>query len=175
MRMRPTAGFTLIELMVTIAIAVILVSLAAPSFRSYNVKKKVEGTLAELASDIQFARSEAVSRNQTVRMTLGTNCYSIHPAVGSSATSGCVVTGTDIRTVRVNDSSSVVVAANGGLTAIDFDSVRGTASFAPTATEGLINVTSTGISSAFNFRARVTEFGRVQICTSNNVAGYSSC
>jgi type IV fimbrial biogenesis protein FimT len=170
-------GFTLIELMVTVAIAVILITLAVPSFRSYTVKKKVEGTLAELASDIQFARSEAVSRNTTVRLTLGTNCYSVHPASGASITaSTCTVTsGTDIRTVRVDDTSAVVLASSGGLAYIDFDSVRGTATFSPAATEGLINVTSTGISSAFNFRARVTEFGRVQVCTTNNVAGYSSC
>jgi type IV fimbrial biogenesis protein FimT len=169
-------GFTLIELMVTIAIAVILISLAVPSFRSYNVKKKVEGTLAELASDIQFARSEAVSRNTTVRLTLGTNCYSVHPSSATITASTCTVTaGTDIRTVRVEDTSSVGLAANGGLAYMDFDSVRGTATFSPTATEGLINVTSIGTSSAFNFRARVTEFGRVQVCTTNAVAGYASC
>jgi type IV fimbrial biogenesis protein FimT len=174
-RYRPSAGFTLIELMVTIAIAVILVSLAAPSFRSYLVKKKVEGTLAELSSDLQFARSEAVSRNQTVRMTLGTNCYAIHPSTATVTAATCTVTaGTDIRTVRVDDANSVALAAS-GVNFIDFDSVRGTATFSPAATEAFINVTSVGSSSAFNFRARITEFGRVQVCTSNSVAGYSSC
>jgi type IV fimbrial biogenesis protein FimT len=173
---RSIRGFTLIELMVTISIGAILVALVAPSFRSYLVKKKVEGTLVELANDIQFARSEAVTRNIPVRMTLGTNCYAVHPASATVTVASCTVTaGTDIRTVRVADTNSVTLAANGGLSYIEFDNVRGTASFSPAATEGAINVIATGGSPAVNLRARITEFGRVQVCSTNGVAGYSSC
>lgn len=173
---RNSRGFTLVELMITIAIGAILVSLAAPSFRSYLVKKKVEGTLAELANDIQFARSEAVTRNTPVRMTLGANCYSVHPSSATVTASSCTVTaGADIRTVRVQDSASVTLAGNGGLAWIEFDNVRGTATFSPAATEGAIDVTATGGSPAVNLRARITEFGRVQVCSPNSLAGYSSC
>jgi type IV fimbrial biogenesis protein FimT len=173
-------GFTLIELMITIAIGAVLVALAAPSFRSYTAKKKIEGTLAELVTDIQFARSEAVSRNATVRLTTGTNCYAVHLASGT-ASSSCAVTPStaSLRSVSVDDTSSVSLAADGALTYIDFDSVRGEATFgglASTVTEAAINVTSGSlVSSAFNFRARVSKFGRVQACTTNSIAGYSSC
>lgn len=175
-------GFTMIELMVTIAVAAVLVALAAPTFRTYTAKKKVEGALAELATDLQFARSEAVSRNTPVRVTVNPNCYAVHlMPVGFSVSTSCVVTpaSASLRTVTIEDSSSVSLAGEGLLSFIIFDNVRGEASFGglpSTDIEASINVTSTpNVSSAFNLRARVTKFGRVQVCTTNAMAGYSSC
>jgi type IV fimbrial biogenesis protein FimT len=176
----PQRGFTLIELMVTIAIAVILISLAAPSFRSYTAKKKVEGQLAELATDIQFARSEAVSRNQNVRMSFGTNCYVIHIPATSTANSSCAVTGgTSLRTVQILDTSTVTMAPTGALTDLIFDTVRGEATLgglASTETQGSIDVqTAASVSSSVRLRAVISKYGRVQVCSSNSVAGYSAC
>jgi type IV fimbrial biogenesis protein FimT len=177
---RRTHGFTMIELMITIVVAAVLIALAAPSYRTYTAKKKVEGTLAELHTDLQFARSEAVSRNTPVRVTVNANCYAVHLPSGAS-NANCVVTPAtaSLRTVTVDDTRSVSLAPVGALTFINFDSVRGEASFgglASTDTEASIDVSSTaGVSSAFNLRARVTKFGRVQVCTTNAMAGYSSC
>jgi len=173
-------GFTMIELMVTIVVAAILVALAVPSFRTYTAKKKVEGALAELATDLQFARSEAVSRNTNVRVTTNSNCYAVHLA-SAAANASCVVTPTSasLRTVTLEDTQSVQLAPEGLLTFIEFDRVRGEASFGglpSTDNEAAINVTTTAaVSSAFNLRARVSKFGRVQVCTTNAMAGYSSC
>jgi type IV fimbrial biogenesis protein FimT len=173
-------GFTLIELMITVAICAVLLALAAPSFKTYTAKKKVEGTLAELATDLQLARSEAVSRNASVRLTLGTNCYAIALAT-AAVDSACAVTplASRVRSVTVEDTTTVSLTPEGALTYINFDSVRGESSFgglASTETEAAINVKSTAsVSSAFNLRARVSKFGRAQVCTTNAVAGYSSC
>ncbi len=175
---RSTAGFTMIELLITIAIGAILVSLVAPNFRGYLAKKRVEGVLTELATDIQLARSEAVSRNTTVRMTLGTNCYMIHPVAASAVASSCTVTsGTNIRTVVLENASTVNLSAAGGLTSIDFDSIRGTATLnGVTTDEGSIDVkTPAGASPAFQLRAVVSKYGRVRVCTTNGMAGYSAC
>jgi type IV fimbrial biogenesis protein FimT len=173
-------GFTLIELLVAIAVAVVLISLAAPSFRGYTAKKKVEGQLAELATDIQFARSEAVSRNQNVRMSFGTNCYVIHIPATSTANSACAVSGgTNLRTVQVEDTSTVTMAPTGALTDLIFDTVRGEATLGglpSTDTQGSVDVqTAVSISSPVRLRAVISKYGRVQICSSNSVAGYSAC
>lgn len=61
-------GFTLIELMVTIAIAAILVTLAAPSFREFLVRNRTAAISNELIASIGRARNEAVSRNICVSM-----------------------------------------------------------------------------------------------------------
>ena len=59
-------GFTLIELMVVVALVAIIVTLAAPSFRDLIVMRRLRGASAELVTDVQFARSEAVSRQRGV-------------------------------------------------------------------------------------------------------------
>jgi len=169
-------GFTLIELMVTVAIVVVLIALAAPSLRSYTAKKKVEGAAAELASDIQFARSEAVSRNKNVRITFGSNCYVIHE-FDAAATCTSAPSSTVLRTVEIADATSVVLSPLNSLTYIEFDSVRGLATFNSTVTTlASISVqTGPSVSATVQLRATMTPFGRVQVCTTNNMAGYSSC
>ncbi|WP_311221645.1 MULTISPECIES: GspH/FimT family pseudopilin [unclassified Acidovorax] len=57
------AGFTLIELMVTIAIAAVLMTLAAPSFVSFLRNSELTSTTNSLVAAIGAARTEAMKRN----------------------------------------------------------------------------------------------------------------
>lgn len=71
------AGFSLIELMITIAVLAILVALAAPSFSSIINANRITGQTNELVSSLQLARMEAVRRNEAVRVcrtSNGTTC-----------------------------------------------------------------------------------------------------
>ena len=81
---RRAAGLTLIELMVVVAIAVIILGLAAPSFSEYIVTQRLRSIHAQVATDLQFARSEAVARSafvgvrfQEVATAGGLTCYVI--------------------------------------------------------------------------------------------------
>jgi len=71
------SGVTLVEVIVTLTVAVILVSLALPSFRNQLLNRTVESTADTLASDFRFARSEAIKRTSKVTICAspnGTSC-----------------------------------------------------------------------------------------------------
>ncbi|MDO8906340.1 GspH/FimT family protein [Hydrogenophaga sp.] len=63
------AGFTLIELMVTVAMAAILAALATPSFRELIEAQRLRDTAFGLVSDLTLARSEAIKRGGNVAIT----------------------------------------------------------------------------------------------------------
>lgn len=62
-RLKLTKGFTMIELVVTMAIFAILVALAVPSFESVFNSNRLSGAANEILAGMQSARMEAVRRN----------------------------------------------------------------------------------------------------------------
>lgn len=62
------SGFTVVELMTTLMIAAIILSLAAPSFRDYVANSRLTTTTNDFVTAISFARSEAVRSANTVRI-----------------------------------------------------------------------------------------------------------
>lgn len=69
-------GFTVIELMVVIAVLAVLASLAAPSFTPLIERWRVRQTLEGLQSTLYYARSEAIRRGGGVaiqKLPQGTN------------------------------------------------------------------------------------------------------
>lgn len=61
-------GFTIIELMVTIAILGIMATLAAPSFRDTILSARVRSSASDLFDSVLLARSEAVKRNAVIEV-----------------------------------------------------------------------------------------------------------
>lgn len=61
-------GFTLIEMMVVVALAAIMLGLAAPSFRDLIVGQRVKTAAFAFSNAAMQARSEAIKRNQAVAL-----------------------------------------------------------------------------------------------------------
>ncbi len=61
-----TRGFTLVELMVVIAIVAILATLAAPSFNTFIAKQRIRSAAYDLAQTFQTARSNAILTRRAV-------------------------------------------------------------------------------------------------------------
>src|SRR5687767_13538734 len=61
-------GFTLVELIITVAILAVLMAVGVPSFRAFVQNQKVKSASFELMSALVLARSEAVKRNTDVKL-----------------------------------------------------------------------------------------------------------
>lgn len=60
-------GFTLIELMVTLAVAAILLAIAVPSFQGMMERNRVAAQSNDILGALQVTRSEAIRKNATHR------------------------------------------------------------------------------------------------------------
>ena len=83
------AGLTLIELMVTLAIAVILLSLAVPNFSNLVNNSRVVTAANNLTADINLARSEAIKRARSVVMCRSGNPEATAPVCCETNGTGC--------------------------------------------------------------------------------------
>ena len=66
MAIKRKQGFTLLEVLITVAVLAILTALAAPSFKAIMDKNTVVAMSNKLLSVLLLARSEAVKRDQKV-------------------------------------------------------------------------------------------------------------
>lgn len=111
-RARPrSSGFTLVELMVVVAIVAITATLAAPNFAqmlaNYRVRSAAEGILTAL----NFARAEAVRRNSPVSFSL---------SAGSSGWTVSQVSSTATLQTHSNNEPATSVTSGTAATAVTF-------------------------------------------------------
>jgi len=87
---RVSQGFTLVELIITVAIAAIVLGLGVPGFQQLIRANRTVTEVNRLVTALSLARSEAVKRNATVAMcrASGSNCS---PAPGDTWETGWVV------------------------------------------------------------------------------------
>lgn len=98
-------GFTLTELLITLAVAAVLIGVAIPSFRLYNQNANATALANQLLVDLNTARVEAVKSGGAVRVS----------AVGGNWTNGWVVATDRDRNGSVNDTDAVIRQANAAL------------------------------------------------------------
>ena len=69
-------GLTLVELLVTIAVLAILLSVSTPSFENFIQRSNRDAASSELFNALQFARAEAVRRGTNVSLRSRSNAAS---------------------------------------------------------------------------------------------------
>jgi len=70
---RRIRGFTLIELMIVLAILGVILSIALPGFSEISLSTRLKAYANEMVSSVYLARSEAVKRNAPMKLCVSTN------------------------------------------------------------------------------------------------------
>jgi type IV fimbrial biogenesis protein FimT len=175
---RRQQGLSLIEGLATLCILSIVAGSALPGFEAQHRMHLLKGTAELLETDLQLARSEAVARNQPVRLTLNPggavagSCYIVHtgPAEACRCDAGqapqCDAPAQVLRGVSIHPDGPVQVRST--VRSILFDGTLATST--PTAT---LRVVAAGGASLHQV---VNVLGRVRSCApGGSVAGYRPC
>ena len=73
--MKPTKGFSLLELLITLAIAAILLGISLPSFNKIIERNQIAADMNSLHNVFHFARSTAIAKKQKIHIC-GSNSQS---------------------------------------------------------------------------------------------------
>ena len=169
-------GITLIESCIAMVVTAIVASSAAPGMQNLIDARRLDGAATQLATDIQFTRTEAVARNQPLRLSFHAiaagSCYVIH--TGNAHQCVCAAAGPaecsggaqQIRTVTIRAAERVGLQANVG--SVLFDPLHGTSS--PTATLRVVGTNGRAVHHIVNL------MGRVRSCSPlGAMPGYRAC
>jgi len=190
-------GFTLVELMITLVIVAIGLSLALPTWTTFVEKRRITAAAEEIVSMMSYVQSEAIKRNEITTLswnstgghsknwcigaTLGTTACDC-TETDTTASDYCAIDGTSYRLVQGNftDINDEFLHTNGNLKSdsLSFDPIRGilTNVSAALATEIAANDylyymhsgKGSGGSRLFELQVRVNLVGRVSICNDDD-------
>lgn len=73
MRLPGQHGFTLVELMITLAVFAVLLAIMVPSYSDMTLGSKLRSQANDLVAGAVLARSEAIKRNQQVSLCASSN------------------------------------------------------------------------------------------------------
>lgn len=114
--MRYTEGYTLLELLVTVAVVGILAALAVPSFTDTIDRNSRDSAMMDLARTLGYTRAEAVTQGRTVSICLSANQVSCAGSEGGDWKQGWIVF-TDAGTAGTVDGEDEVLQVNSPISA----------------------------------------------------------
>lgn len=164
-------GFTLLELLLTLAIAAILLSTAVPSMSSFISSGRVSGAADVIKNQIEWARSEAVKDNENVSVFLTTGsswCLGLDDNSDGDGACDCSSTSCNVNSqTKVTQSAdfkniSITTTISGSNFVIDSRGI--------TDETGNVVVSDGTRSATLN----LTRLGQVSIC-SDNLSSYPAC
>ncbi len=194
-------GFTLLEMLIAMAILAIVISVGVPSLSGFSANQRLIGAAEQVYSHLQQARSEAVSRNTLVYVNFAVDGTASWEYGMSSVNSLCdltITTANGVNSCRmvVSDGDASLDPGTGAVDADDLVLMRYTdadhagvimdiANFSTgstqfifdptrgTSTSGQVNLTG---SNGNQLRVAVNLLGRVSLCTPDgSMERYQDC
>ena len=173
---RRQRGLSLVEALIAVAITAIATGATLPGFQQALEQRRLEGAAAQLHTDLQLARSEAVARNHTLRISFGSagngSCYVVH--TGTAGSCGCDASGAPVCAPTAEALRSVHFASFGGVRlqsnvgSMVLDHAKGTVT--PTGTLRLLGAEGRAVHVVVNI------MGRARKCSPGGaVPGFAVC
>jgi type IV fimbrial biogenesis protein FimT len=175
-------GVTLVELMIALAIMILLMVMAAPSYTQWIANTKVRTTAEAIQNGLMMAKGEALRRNTKVQMVLTTSSPDIANVGAAASTAGTNWI------VRVYQAAGAYTSADfvGGRSAAEGSSnttvsagqsnfiFTGVGSLSPTPGAAVaINISGSG--SNRPLRIEVTQGGGIRMCDPNLASTAMGC
>ena len=107
-KLRQARGFTLIELIITLLVVSLLLTMAVPGMYRFFDSKRLIGAAEQAYSHLQLVRMEAIARSRTMSANFSAN-GSTTWQYGVSHNSMC-----DLTTIAVTDANACVVVTDDG-------------------------------------------------------------
>jgi prepilin-type N-terminal cleavage/methylation domain-containing protein len=177
-------GFTVIELMIAVAVLAIVTSLALPSYRTIIEKRQVTSGAQQVGAFISAAQLEAVKRNENVSVSFtytDETDWCIGMVIGNTGCDCTADTGTN--TCKIDDTDRVLIPDNLNYSEAMVEYADGLFVIDPV--RGMLDdftaVTSFQFLSqpeeTYALNTTIGPTGRVSICsiTGHEVPGFESC
>jgi len=163
---RPS-GFSLVELMIGIAVMAILLGVALPSFQTWIRNTQIRNAAESITNGLQRARAEAVAQNTNVTFALGAtdSSWTVTAADGTPIDSRAAAEGsTDVTCTAL--AADLATAA----TTITYNSLGQVVANAAS----LARVTLTAVGGSQNLRVEISAGGGARMCDPSLAVGSSS-
>lgn len=156
-------GFSLIELMVTIAIIAIVTTVAFPSYTQFIANARIRTVAESISNGLQVARAEAVKRNAIVRFTLANDTSWI---IGCPTVTANCPASIQAKTPKEGASASISLTRTGSNT-VSFTSLGTTTSVAGQMSQ--VDVDNSAISTTLSrdLSIRIGVGGNTRVCDPN--------
>ncbi len=117
--MKRPSGFTLIEMMVTVAIAAVVAAIAAPSFRTTIANNAVRAAARDLTTSINTARMQSMSTRNNVQVAPANGGWgggwTLDYAANAPEDDKTFTPPANINLARTDDNGALVFRGRGGL------------------------------------------------------------
>lgn len=189
---RERSGFTIVELMVTVAIVAILLAVGAPAMRTFIQNAEIRTASESMLAGLSLARTEALRRNTSVSLWLVTNTavdctrsstgkswvVSIDDPAGRCNAASSVTSAPRLVQSRSGSDGSpgVDVAANSSC--ITFNGFGRVESACPDGTSPITRISFVSAASPATTRdlqVRIAVGGAVRLCDPDATSGTSVC